>query len=130
MQSWCRDQSDRSDEARLKQIDLSAAIHPALDEFGFGDLAFGLAILPRRYHGRAHRSLVVDHTAGKGNEEAPAGALKPALALPAAVLHGSAGWCLDLDGIGRLCPRDLGSLPCRSRPMLLAVTASPSSGTG
>ena len=51
-------------------------------------------------------------------------------AVRAAVLHGSAGWCLDLDGIGRLCPPDLGFLPCRSRPMLLVVTASPSSGTG
>jgi hypothetical protein len=50
--------------------------------------------------------------------------------LRAAVLHGSAGWCLDLDGIGRLCLPDLGFLPCRSRPMLLAVIASPSSGTG
>ncbi len=47
-----------------------------------------------------------------------------------AVLHGSAGWCLDLDDIGRLFPPDLGFRPCRSRPMLLAVTASPSSGTG
>jgi hypothetical protein len=47
-----------------------------------------------------------------------------------AVLHGSAGWCLDLDGIGGLGPPDLGFLPCRSRPMLLAVTAFPSSGTG
>jgi transposase len=39
-------------------------------------------------------------------------------------------WWLKLDGIGGLIPPDLGYLLCRSRPMPLAVIASPSSGTG
>jgi len=39
-------------------------------------------------------------------------------------------WRLGLDAIGRLCPPDQRSLPCPSRPMPRAVTASPSSGIG
>jgi hypothetical protein len=47
-----------------------------------------------------------------------------------ALLHEWAGWCLDLDVIGRLCPPDFGFLPCRSSPMPLAGTTFRDSGTG
>ena len=43
-QSWCRDRSTGADEARLKQIDLSATVHLAFDELELRDLTFGLSV--------------------------------------------------------------------------------------
>lgn len=51
--SRCGDRLSCTDEARLEQINLSAAVHLPLDEFELGDLAFGLAIRPRRDNGVA-----------------------------------------------------------------------------
>ena len=39
---WCRSGVD--DQPRSEQIELAAAIHLALHQFEFGDLAFGLTI--------------------------------------------------------------------------------------
>lgn len=46
-----------------------------------------------------------------------------------ALLHEWAIWRPKPEGIRGLRPPDLGPLPCRSKPMLLAVNISPSSGT-
>jgi hypothetical protein len=51
--SRCGHSLSCTDEARLEQINLGAAVHLALDEFELGDLAFGLAIRPRRGNGVA-----------------------------------------------------------------------------
>ena len=52
-----------------------------------------------------------------------------AQAVHEALLHEWAIWRPKLEGTRGLRPPDLGPLPCRSKPMLLAVIVSPSSGT-
>jgi hypothetical protein len=51
--SRCEHSLSCPDEARLEQVNLGAAVHLPLDEFERGNLAFGLAIRPRRDNGVA-----------------------------------------------------------------------------
>ena len=54
-----------TDDAGLEEIQLSATVHLALDELELGDLAFSLAIRPRRCDSGADGFLIFDDAVGE-----------------------------------------------------------------
>jgi len=55
----------RADETGLKEIELSSAVHLALDEFELGDLPLGLAVGPVRGDGCNHGGPIFDDAIGE-----------------------------------------------------------------
>lgn len=67
-QIWCN--SDRTDQASLKEIDLPSAIHLAFDELELGDLTFGQSVRPRQDDRGADGSFVLGNTTGERSHQA------------------------------------------------------------